>query len=285
MSNNNTQNTITRRLEESLNFIREKTDRSPDTAVILGSGLGGYADNLNNKTKIATAEIPYFPASTVSGHQGNLVFGDAGSKAVLALQGRTHYYEGHSIQDVAYVIRIMKKLGIKNLLVTNAAGGLNAKFTPGDLMIIVDHINLMFRNPLTGLPASPEEPRWPDMYNAYDSALIEMIGKTGLQLGIPLQRGVLLASTGPTYETAAEVRMARQMGADAVSMSTVPEVLMARTLNIRVAGISCITNMATGIGANPLSHAEVTEIAAKVRTKFIRVVDSVLQKMAKSADN
>lgn len=268
------------KLEESLNYIRQFTDMQPDIAVILGSGLGDFADTLQDKVKIATADIPHFPRSTVHGHKGNLVFGKWQDVRVLAVQGRTHYYEGHSIQDVAYVVRVMSRLGVNKLLVTNAAGGTNPRFTPGDLMIIVDHINFMFRNPLWGKPVEGE-PRWPDMYDTYDSQFVEIIEQVGLDLGIPLKKGVLFVSPGPTYETASEVQMARRFGADALSMSTVPEVIVAKARGMRIAGISCITNMATGISQNPLSHEEVTEIANLVKNKFQKLVAEVLVRLGK----
>ncbi len=268
------------KLEESLNYIRQFTDMQPDIAVILGSGLGDFADTLQDKVKIATADIPHFPRSTVHGHKGNLVFGKWQDVRVLAVQGRTHYYEGHSIQDVAYVVRVMSRLGVNKLLVTNAAGGTNPRFTPGDLMIIVDHINFMFRNPLWGKPVEGE-PRWPDMYDTYDSQFVEVIEQVGLDLGIPLKKGVLFVSPGPTYETASEVQMARRFGADALSMSTVPEVIVAKARGMRIAGISCITNMATGISQNPLSHEEVTEIANLVKNKFQKLVAEVLVRLGK----
>ncbi len=274
------QKLVNQKLEESLNYIRQFTDMQPDIAVILGSGLGDFADTLQDKVKIATADIPHFPRSTVHGHKGNLVFGKWQDVRVLAVQGRTHYYEGHSIQDVAYVVRVMSRLGVNKLLVTNAAGGTNPRFTPGDLMIIVDHINFMFRNPLWGKPVEGE-PRWPDMYDTYDSQFVEIIEQVGLDLGIPLKKGVLFVSPGPTYETASEVQMARRFGADALSMSTVPEVIVAKARGMRIAGISCITNMATGISQNPLSHEEVTEIANLVKNKFQKLVAEVLVRLGK----
>lgn len=271
---------VEEKLKESLAFIRTHTDATPQIAVILGSGLGDFADTLQDKIKIPTSEVPHYPRSTVSGHKGFLVFGNLRQVPVLAVQGRTHYYEGHDIQDVAYIVRLMSEIGVQKLLVTNAAGGANPRFSPGDLMIIVDHINFMFRNPLRGKPVAGE-PRWPDMYNAYDAGMSDMIEKVGLEQKIALKKGVLFVSPGPTYETASEVQMARRFGADALSMSTVPEVIVARARGIKVAGISCITNMATGISATPLSHAEVTEIANMVKDKFQRLVGEVLVQLGK----
>lgn len=252
--------------------------------IILGSGLGDFADSLENAIKIYSSEIPHYPISTVSGHEGALVFGDISDIPVLAVKGRTHYYEGHSIAGVSYVVRIMARLGIKLLIVTNAAGSVNPRFSPGDLMIITDHINFMFRNPLKGRVHEGES-RWTDMYNAYDKKFAEEIESTALALGIALKKGVLFASSGPTYETAAEVQMARKFGADAVSMSTVPEVLVARAYDIKVTGISCITNMATGLSTNPLSHEDVTAIAGQVKKKFQRLLRELILVLGSRLNN
>ncbi len=272
---------ISEKIRESIQYIRSKTDTVPTNAIILGSGLGNFADTIQNSVRIPTSEIPFFPQSTVEGHKGFLVFGERNGLSILALQGRTHYYEGHSIQDVAYVVRIMSELGVKTLLVTNAAGGVNPRFAPGDLMIIVDHINFLFKNPLSGAVVPPE-PRWTDMNNCYEPDIIKIIEQAGVELGIPLKKGVLFVSSGPTYETAAEVQMVSRFGGDAVSMSTVPEVLIARSRGIRVGGISCITNLATGISKTPLSHHEVTEIAEQVKDKFQRLVGLVLVRLGKA---
>ncbi len=252
----------------------------PRMGVILGSGLGDYADTLGDKVKISTHDIPHYPVSTVAGHQGNLVFGRSGGIAILAVQGRTHYYEGHSISDVAFVVRIMAKIGVQVLLVTNAAGGVNPHFSAGDLMIITDHINFLFRNPLQGQVVAGES-RWTDMQSAYDQEYSDLVEAIGRDLRIPLKKGVLFASTGPTYETAAEVMMAKSFGADAVSMSTIPEVLVARANGIKVLGISCITNLATGISRKPLNHQEVTEIAALTKDKFQKLLSEIISVIGK----
>jgi len=267
-----------KQLEESLAYIRQFTAQQPRIGLILGSGLGDFADTLENAERIPTAEIPHYPRSTVQGHKGYLVFGEVDGIPVLAVQGRVHIYEGHPPDKVAYNVRLMHLLGIRDLIVTNAAGGVNPLFTPGDLMIIVDHINFLFRNPLRGPVVTPE-PRFPDMYNNYHQPYIEMLETIGLDLGIPLRKGVLFVSTGPSYETAAEVQMIRRLGGDAVSMSTVPEVLVARARGIRVAGISCITNLATGISTTPLSHDEVTEIASQVKDKFQKIVREAIRRI------
>lgn len=240
--------------------------------------MGKFADTLHSQVAVKTSQIPHYPPSTVEGHQGRLVFGYVNQVPVLAVQGRTHFYEGHSISDVAYVVRLMASLGTKLLIVTNAAGGVNPHFKPGDLMIISDHINFMFRNPLRG-PQLPAESRWTDMYNSYDREYSEIIEQIGLRISVPLKKGVLFVSTGPTYETISEVKMARRFGADAVSMSTVPEVLAARANQIKVIGISCITNPATGLSTSPLSHDEVTEIAKSVNSKFQRLLTEVITEL------
>lgn len=265
-------------LQESLAYIRGRTSARPQVGLILGSGLGEFADALSDKHKIATADVPHYPPSTVEGHKGYLVLGNVKQVPVLAVQGRTHFYEGYSIDKVAYVVRLMGLLGVRILLVTNAAGGVNPLFRPGDLMIIVDHINFLFRNPLRGAVVAPE-PRFPDMFNDYDQELIDLIEDAALDQKIAMRKGVLFVSSGPTYETAAEVQMVRKLGGDAVSMSTVPEVIVARARGIRVAGISCITNLATGLSAQPLSHREVTEIAEQVKDKFQRLVWEVIVRM------
>ncbi len=269
-------------LQESLAFIREHTSLQPRIGLILGSGLGDFADTLTDAVRIPTADIPHYPRSTVEGHKGYLVFGYVGGVPVLAVQGRVHIYEGHPPAKVAYNVRLMHLLGVKDLIVTNAAGGVNPLFQPGDLMIIVDHINFLFRNPLRGSVVSGE-PRFPDMYDNYHAPYVELLETIGLDLGIPLRKGVLFVSTGPSYETAAEVQMIRRLGGDAVSMSTVPEVLVARARGIRVAGISCITNLATGISPTPLSHEEVTEIANQVKDKFQRLVREAIVRIDQKA--
>ncbi len=278
MTKSNNHSPIEPQLQESLRHIRRFTTLHPRIGLILGSGLGDFADTLENADRIAASAIPHYPPSTVEGHKGFLVFGRVQQVPVVAVQGRTHFYEGHGIAQVAYVVRLMDGLGVRKLIVTNAAGGVNPFFRPGDLMIIVDHINFLFQNPLRGPVVAPE-PRFPDMHDNYHPAYVELIEKIGLQLGIPLKKGVLFVSTGPSYETAAEVRMVRRLGGDAVSMSTVPEVLVARARGMKVAGISCITNLATGISSGPLSHAEVTEIANRVKDKFHKLVRELILQM------
>ena len=265
-------------LKESLAFIRQHTKQQPRIGLILGSGLGDFADTLDGEDRIPTADIPNYPRSTVHGHKGFLVFGKVGGVPVIAVQGRTHFYEGHDIAKVTFVVRLMGELGVEKLLVTNAAGGVNPRFSPGDLMAIDDQINLMFRNPLIGQPVGPE-PRFPDMCGSYHPPFTDLIEDTAIELGIRMKRGVLFVSTGPNYETAAEVRMIQRFGGDAASMSTVPEVIVARARGIKVAGISCITNHATGISTDQLSHEEVTEIANRVKPEFQRLLRALIPRM------
>ena len=263
-------------LNDTVNYIKQQTQIKPSIGVILGSGLGSFADTLESSDRIPTEKIPHYPKSTVAGHKGNLVFGHSQGVPVLAVQGRTHFYEGYPIDKVTYIVRIMQALEIKLLIVTNAAGGVNPRFVPGDLMLITDHINGMFRNPLIG-PVKYGGPRFPDMSDPYASEFFEDIESLALQRNIALRRGVLYTSTGPTYETAAEIKMISKMGGDAASMSTVPEVIAAAQAGIKVVGISCITNMATGISTVPLSHGEVTETANLVRDKFTDLVAAMIK--------
>ena len=263
-------------LEQSLQYIKDKIDIQPKLAIILGSGLGSLADTLENSTVISTAKIPHYPISTVPDHAGIWVIGYVSNVPILALKGRVHTYEGYSAREVTYSIRLMAKLGIEKLIVTNAAGGANPNFAPGDLMVITDHINFLFDNPLIGDNQVSADQRFVDMYNAYDKNFIQNTITLGKSLDIPLQSGVLFSSKGPTYETAAEVRMAHAIGADALTMSTVPEVIAARQQNIRVLGISCITNLATGISEEKLNHEEVQETANRIKDTFIRLVKEVI---------
>ncbi len=264
-------------IKESEQWIRTKTSSKPGIGVILGSGLGDFADTLESKIEIATSEIPHFAKSTVEGHAGKLVFGNLSGKEVLAVKGRVHYYEGYTLDQVTYVVRLMYALGVRSLIVTNAAGGVNPVFTPGDLMIITSHINFFFANPLHGANDDALGPRFPDMESDYDRDYAALAEKCALKLGIRTQRGVYCAGSGPTYETRAEVRMFQKLGADAVGMSTVPEVIVAKHQNMRVLGISCITNLGTGISSTPLSHEEVTVTANRVKHSFQALLKEVIQ--------
>jgi len=268
-------------LIESAQFIQKSVDNIPEIAIILGSGLGPLADELENKTIINCADIPNYPISTVPDHAGIWVLGELSGARVLALKGRVHTYEGYSARRVTYSIRLMAKLGISSLIITNAAGGINKSFTPGDLMIITDHVNLMFDNPLIGDNQLPANQRFVDLYNAYDKKYIEGALKTSKKLGIKVQTGVLSTAKGPTYETAAEINMSRILGTDAGTMSTVPEVIAARQNNMRILGISCITNMATGISDQKLNHEEVQETANRIKHQFVQLIKEIIKNIKK----
>lgn len=263
------------KLNEALVFIRKYTPILPKAGIILGSGLGSFADTLESLVKVPTSKIPHYPKSTVEGHEGYLVFGYYKNIPLLAVQGRTHFYEGYSQQDVTFVIRIMQALSIKLMLVTNAAGGVNPRFKPGDLMLITDQVNFHFNSPLIGEPQYGE-PRFPDMSDAYSKRFYEKIENIALDRNIALKRGVLWASSGPTYETAAEVKMIHKFGGDAASMSTVPEVIAAVHAGMEIIGLSCITNYATGISSDKLTHEEVTETANMVKEHFLQLVRGII---------
>lgn len=263
-------------IERAARFLKEKYEYEPQIGLILGSGLGVLGDEIEQSIKIPYAEIPDFPTSTVEGHAGQLVFGQLNGVHVVAMQGRFHYYEGYSFDKVTFPVRVMKELGVKQLIVTNAAGGVNEQFTPGDLMLITDHINNMGSNPLIGPNDSRLGVRFPDMTEAYSKVLIEKAKKIAASLDLKIQEGVYVGNTGPTYETPAEIRMIRQIGGDAVGMSTVPEVIVARHAGLEVLGISCISNMAAGILNQPLNHEEVIETTEKVKADFLRFVKAIV---------
>ncbi len=248
------------------------TDVAPVAGIVLGSGLGGLARRITNAVAMPFGEVPGFRQATVVGHAGQLICGLLGGRPVVALAGRFHMYEGHDAALAGFPVRVLHALGAPVLFVSNAAGGIRRTFRAGDLMLIRDHLNLMFRNPLTGGVETGDE-RFPDMSAPYDVALGDRIREHATALGIPLQEGVYCGLLGPTYETPAEVRMLAALGADAVGMSTVPEVIVARALGMRVAGISCVTNLAAGISPHPLSHAEVLETTTLVGQQFERLVE------------
>ncbi len=269
-------NNLIEKVNESYKYLAEKIPFQPKIGLILGSGLGILADEINDKIAISYDKIPNFPVSTVEGHAGRFVAGELAGKKVIAMQGRFHYYEGYSMEEVTFPVRVMKALGVDILLVTNAAGGVNESFEPGDLMIINDHINFGSDNPLIGKNYDEFGPRFPDTSNAYDRELIKIVESVANKNNINIKKGVYTFFTGPTYETPAEVRLARFIGSDAVGMSTVPEVIVACHSGIRVIGISCITNMASGILDQPLYHGEVVETAERVREKFITLVKNII---------
>ena len=266
-------------IQESADYIINKTKHKPSIAIILGSGLGDLADEIQGSDKIPYTQIPHFPVSTVEGHEGQLVVGELEGKTVVAMQGRFHYYEGYPMADVTYAIRVMKRMGIEKIIVTNAAGAVDSSFTPGDLMLISDHLNLSGSNPLIGKNMDSFGVRFPDLSTAYSPELREVARKVAKDKDIDLKEGVYAFMSGPTYETPAEVRMVRTLGAHAVGMSTAPEVIVAVHSGIEVVGISCMTNMAAGILDQPLNHDEVVETSQKAKVKFTALVRGLLANM------
>ncbi len=267
------------KIKEAVDFIKNKTNKSPKIGLILGSGLGSLADTIENPVIIKYEEIPNFPVSTVEGHAGQLVIGELSGKVVVAMQGRFHFYEGYPLKDVTFPVRVMIGLGMESMIVTNAAGGVNLDYTPGDLMIITDQINFTGQNPLIGENLNELGPRFLDMTRAYNRDYIDIAKKVGEKLGLNLKEGVYMWFTGPTYETPSEVKLARILGADAVGMSTVPEVIVANHEGVKVLGISCITNMASGILDQPLNHEEVVETSMKVKDNFEKLLIEILDKI------
>ena len=258
-------------------YIKNNTKYNPKVAIILGSGLGDLVNFVEEKEEINYEDIPYFPVSTVAGHAGKLVFGKINNVEVLSMQGRFHFYEGYSMKEVTYPIYVMKQLGIEKLIVTNASGGINETFEPGTLMIINDFINFMGTNPLIGKNDERFGVRFPDMSEAYSLELIDKAKKVADSLNIAYREGVYMACTGPNYETAAEIRAFKTLGADAVGMSTVPETIVANYLGLKVLGISCITNMATGIQKFKHSHDRVVETAKKASENFCTWVSNIVK--------
>ena len=266
-------------MEDTLKYINEKTASfRPEIGVILGSGLGEFADEYCD-VAVSYAEIPNFIKSTVQGHKGRLVFAEISGKKVVMMQGRFHFYEGHSIQKVVFPVKVMKKIGVETLIVTNAAGGVNYNFRPSDLMIITDHINHMGVNPLIGPNDDTMGDRFPDMSNIYTKEYVDLAKKIATKLGIDIQEGVYMAFTGPSYETPAEVKMARTLGADAVGMSTVPEVVVASWAKMKVIGLSCICNSAAGVSTVGLSHADVIKAAEEAKVKFKKLVKEIIKEL------
>ncbi len=266
-------------IEKIADFLDNNLSQKPDIALILGSGLGVLADEIENKETVKYDKIPGFPVSTVEGHAGQLVSGNLEGKKVIAMQGRVHYYEGYSMQKITIPLRALSLLGSKKLIVTNAAGGINLNYQPGEFMIIKDHINLMGDNPLRGENIDQFGIRFPDMTEAYSRKMIKLAEKTARKTGILTRKGVYAGVMGPSYETPSEIRYLRRIGADAVGMSTVPEVIVANHMGIEVLGISCITNMAAGVLPQPLNHKEVMEIAEEVKPDFIKLLRAILNKI------
>ena len=265
------------KINEARDYIKQHVDFTPEIGLILGSGLGVMGEEVENKIIINYSDIPNFPISTVEGHKSRFIFGTLNNKKVAVMQGRFHFYEGYKMQEVVFPVWVMKALGISKLIVTNAAGGVNKGFTPGDLMLINDHINFAGINPLMGENIEEFGPRFPDMSNAYNKEFLGIAKKCAESNGISIQEGTYMMFTGPNYETPAEIRMSRVLGGDAVGMSTVPEVMTANHSGMKVLGISCITNMAAGILNMPLNHQEVIDTAEKVKTKFVTLVKEIVE--------
>ncbi len=271
-------NAIYEKLESCVKAVREKTDFVPDVALVLGSGLGNYADNIKIETEISYSDIPGFPVSTVPGHAGKFIFGYVDNVKVVCMKGRVHFYEGYDVTDAVLPARLMKMLGAKILFLTNAAGGINYTFDCGDLMLINDHISVFVRNPLIGPNIEEFGTRFPDMSCVYDKELREIILETALKNKIPLKQGIYAQLTGPSFESPAEIRMLRTLGADAVGMSTVVEAIAARHMGMRVCGISCISNLAAGMLNEPLSHEDVQKAADKTGPLFEKLVTECVKK-------
>jgi purine-nucleoside phosphorylase len=267
------------RVQQAAEWISKRTTTAPDVAIVLGSGLGDFATTLTGATTCPYEDLPNWPRSTVVGHAGTLVVGSIAGKRVAALSGRAHYYEGHDMKTVTFAARVMGMLGVRTMILTNAAGGINLDFTPGTLMVMDDHINLMGSNPLIGPNEERFGPRFPDMSEVYSKRLRGIADAAARALDLPLAHGVYAALHGPSYETPAEIRYLRVIGADAVGMSTAPEAIVARHMGIEVLGISCITNMAAGVLPQPLVHDEVMEVAKRVRARFGALLEGVLERL------
>ncbi len=265
-------------IQSCVSAIRQATSFVPESAVVLGSGLGGFAEKLQVEAQVPYASLPGFPVSTVAGHAGRFLFGYVDQKPVAVMQGRVHYYEGYSMEQVVLPIRVLGALGAKELLLTNAAGGIGPELTPGCLMLLTGHIASFVPSPLIGPNEEALGPRFPDMSEVYALPLRERAKAAAAELGIPLKEGVYLQTTGPNYETPEEIKLYRMLGADAVGMSTACEAMAARHMGMRVCGVSVVTNLAAGLGGKPLSHQEVQEVADQVRGQFQRLVWRYLSK-------
>ena len=266
-----------KRLKKAVDYIRKETDFIPDVALVLGSGLGGFSEKINVVKEIPYKDLPDFPVSTVAGHDGKYILGYVGDTKVIAMKGRVHYYEGYEMFDVVMPVRIMGLLGAKSLLLTNAAGSININNKPGDLMMIEDHIGAFIPNPLRGENLDELGPRFPDMSKVYNRDLQTLILQSAKEVNIDIKKGVYVQWPGPTYETPTEIKMFRTLGADAVGMSTVCEAIAANHMGLKVAGISCLTNMAAGILDQPLSHEEVQECADRVKDKFELLMETIIK--------
>lgn len=284
---------LVKHLDLAGDFIRLRLGQRalPRLGIILGSGLGGLADQIKDPIYIPYADVPYFPMSTVEGHAGRMVIGDlelpggGGPTPVVALQGRFHLYEGYGASQVVFPVRALARLGLEAFVITNAAGGINAEFKPGDLMTIADHINLTGQNPLMGSHDDRLGPRFPDMSAAYDPEFQRLLGEVAAEHSLELKQGVYTVLSGPSYETPAEVRMLRLLGCDACGMSTIPEVVACRQMSVRVLGISLISNHAAGIAPEPLTHQEVIETAGAVAPAFVALIQGVVPRLVKALDS
>jgi purine-nucleoside phosphorylase len=274
--------TLYERAEHAARLIRSRIAEDVRVALVLGSGLGAFADDLEGAEAIPYAEIPGFARPTVEGHAGRLVVGKVGGVMVAAMQGRFHFYEGYKLEEVTFPIRVLALLGASSLVLTNAAGGLNNSFEQGSLVLISDHLNLMGTNPLLGPNDARFGPRFPDMTDVYDREYQDAAIAESHEMGLELRRGIYAALSGPSYETPAEIRMLRLLGADAVGMSTVPEAIVARQMGLRVLGISCITNMAAGVLDRPINHEEVIETGERVRETFAELLRRIIPKLQSS---
>jgi len=280
MSAKQSPTTLYERAEEAARLIRSRAVADVSVAVVLGSGLGAFAEDLTDAVAIPYDEIPGFARATVEGHAGRLVIGKAGDVAIAAMQGRFHFYEGYSLEEVTFPTRVLKLLGVQTLVLTNAAGALNIEFTPGSLMVISDQLNLLGDNPLRGENDPRFGPRFPDLSSVYAPELQALVINEANQMGLDVRRGVYAALSGPSYETPAEIHMIRNLGADAVGMSTVPEAIVARHMNMRVVGISCITNLAAGVSDAPVDHTQVMATGESVRVQFSELLRRIIPRLA-----
>ena len=280
MSSTPNSSTLYDRAQEAALLIRTRTSTEVSVAIVLGSGLGAFAQDLTDATEIPYDEIPGFARATVEGHAGRLVIGRAGEVTVAAMQGRFHFYEGYALEEVTFPIRVLKLLGVRTLVLTNAAGTLNTAVTLGSLMVISDHLNLLGDNPLRGKNDDRFGPRFPDLTSVYAVRLQDIVIEEANAMGLEVRRGIYAALSGPSYETPAEIHMARTLGADVVGMSTVPEAIVARHMDMAVVGISCITNLAAGVSDQPIDHSQVMAIGERVRGSFTELLKRVIPRIA-----
>ncbi len=267
------------KIKQSAEFIKTKSSITPTVGVVLGSGLGAFVEKIENKIIIPYSEIPNFKKVTVKGHDGKLILGSVNGVQVAVMQGRFHFYEGHSLAEVVFPVRVLAKLGIETLILTNAAGGVNLGYKPGELVVLTDHINLTGQNPLIGPNDEEFGTRFPDMTHTYNSELVKLLERSASELKISIQKGVYAGVLGPTYETPAEIKMIRILGGDVVGMSTVPEVIVANHLGLKICGVSCVTNMGAGITNQKLNHDDIKDEALKVMNNFTNLLNLFITKL------